>query len=119
MVVVELEKLAKKFDRFGWERDRGSLAHDGMIEDWIEALCDFPLDEIQAACRAAVLENPNRMPNEGHIRAQILAARKRRVSLRPVVAAEPVLRPEISPEDRAHRLAVVASLGLKRFGGEA
>lgn len=76
MVAVELEKLAKKFDRFGWERDRGSVAQDGMITDWIVTLCDFPLDEIQDACRAAVLERPNHMPNEGHIYQQIMAARK-------------------------------------------
>lgn len=76
MVAVELEKLAKKFDRFGWDRDRGSVAQDGLIEDWVNALGDFPLDEIQEACRAAVLERPNHMPNEGHIYQQIMAARK-------------------------------------------
>lgn len=75
-VAVELEVLAKKFDRFGWDRDRETPAQDRMIQDWIEALCDYPLDEVKAACRAAVMANPNKMPNEGHIYAQIIKARR-------------------------------------------
>ena len=76
MIGVELEVLAKKFDRFGWDRDKGTPSHVRTLTDWMDALCDFPLDEIQAACRAAVRDNPNKMPNEGHIRHQVMAARK-------------------------------------------
>lgn len=76
MVAVELEVLAKKFDRFGWDRDRGSHAQDRLIRDWIEALCNFPIEEITAACRAAVIKEPNKMPNEGHILACIMEARR-------------------------------------------
>lgn len=75
MVAVELEVLARKFDRFGWDRDRGSASQDRLIVDWVEALCDFPLSEIRDACRRAVQENPNRMPNEGHILQRIVATR--------------------------------------------
>lgn len=75
MVAVELEVLARKFDRFGWDRDRGSASQDRLIVDWVEALCDFPLSEIRSACRRAVQENPNRMPNEGHILQRIIATR--------------------------------------------
>jgi hypothetical protein len=75
-VAVELEVLAKKLDRFGWERDRGTAAHDRLILDWMDALQDYPLDEIRAACRAAVIDRPGQMPNEGHIIAQIKAARR-------------------------------------------
>ena len=73
---LELEVLAKKFDRFGWDRDRGSMAQDRIVLDWMDALQDFPLIEVRNACRAAVLSNPNRMPNEVHVKAQILAARR-------------------------------------------
>lgn len=120
MVAVELEKLAKKFDRFGWDRDRGSAAQDGMIIDWMDALCDFPLDEIQAACRAAVRDNPNRMPNEGHILQQVMAARKNKAA---AFMARPAQREVeekatqgVSDEDRAARAAFAAQL-LKGFGG--
>ena len=49
VVAVELEVLAKKLDRFGWERDRNSPAHDRTLIDWMDALQDYPLDEIRAA----------------------------------------------------------------------
>lgn len=75
MVAVELEVLAKKMDRFGWERDRNSPAHDRLVIDWMDALQDYPLDEIRAACREAVKARPNAMPNEGHIIAKIMEAR--------------------------------------------
>lgn len=75
VIAVELEVLAKKFDRFGWERDRGTAAHDRLITDWMNALQDFPLQEIREACAGVVLDNPGKMPNEGHIRAAIIKAR--------------------------------------------
>lgn len=84
MVAVELEVLAKKFDRFGWDRDRGSMAHDRMITDWMDALHDYPLDEIKIACIAAVLDQPNKMPNEGHIRAIIIKNRQNIVVSKPI-----------------------------------
>lgn len=83
MVALELQVLSKKFDRFGWDREQGSAAQDALIRDWIEALCDFPVDEVRAACRAAVLENPNKMPNEGHVRAKIMEARRKVVERLP------------------------------------
>lgn len=83
MVAVELEVLAKKYDRFGWDRDKGSAAHDRIITDWMDALQDYPLSEVRAACAAAVIASPNKMPNEGHIRAEILKARHRYVQSLP------------------------------------
>ena len=118
VVAVELEVLAKKLDRFGWERDRGSAAHDRLMIDWMDALQDYPIDEIRAACRAAVLENPNRMPNEGHVRAQILEARKRLVQALPK-PREPEREVDRSPEALERRREVAARLGLKTFGGDA
>lgn len=118
IIAVELEVLAKKFDRFGWERDRGSMAHDRMLTDWMDALQDYPLDEVRAACAAAVIDNPNRMPNEGHVRAAILNARKRHVAALPK-PAEPDA--ERVPVDRARAAAIMAEAGFapKRFGGDA
>lgn len=98
MVALELEILAKKFDRFGWDRDRGSAAQDAMIRDWIDALADFPLDEIRSACRAAVIDNPNRMPNEGHVRAKIMEARRAKVALLPKHVPDPP-RPRLTPDE--------------------
>jgi hypothetical protein len=80
MVALEQEVLALKFDRFGWDRDKGTPAHNRVVTDWMNALCDFPLGEVQAACRAAVIERPNHMPNEGHIVGHIQKARAVRVA---------------------------------------
>ena len=116
VVAVELEVLAKKLDRFGWVRDRNSPAHDRTLIDWMDALQDFPIDEIRAACRAAVIDNPNKMPNEGHVVAQIMAARARAVAARKRAAPpQEQPRPELTPEDRARRAAHAASI-LGGFG---
>lgn len=103
-----MEVLAKKFDRFGWERDRGSAAHDRMVCDWMDALQDYPLDEVRAACRAAVLSNPNRMPNEGHVRAEIISARKRSAAHYSAPVAQPVLQPERTDEEKRRAAELVA-----------
>ena len=93
VVAVELEVLAKKLDRFGWERDRGSAAHDRLMIDWMDALQDYPIEEVRAACRAHVINDPNRMPNEGHIVAQINKTRAAKIAMLP-------RRPEPEPERR-------------------
>jgi hypothetical protein len=106
-VAIELEVMAKKLDRFGWDRDRGSLAHDRMVTDWMDALQDYPLDEIKAACRAHVLARPRVMPNEGDIVARIMAARAHAVAafkaLSPAPSEPP--RPRTTPEQAARILA--------------
>ena len=116
MLAMEIEFLAKKFDRFGWDRERNTPAQDRQKLDFMDALQDFPLSEVQAACKAAVLANPNRMPNEGHIVAEVLNARKRAVVFKPRQVDTP--RPEITPEDLERRAALAAELlgNVKRMG---
>jgi hypothetical protein len=117
MLAMECEYLAKKFDRFGWERERNTPAQDRQKLDFMDALQDFPLDEVRAACRAAVLENPNRMPNEGHVRAAILNARKRHVATLPKPAERSEQR---QPVDAATADAIVRAAGFapRRFNGD-
>lgn len=116
MVGVELEVLAKKFDRFGWDRDRGSLAHDRTLADWMDALQDYPLSEVKAACRAAVLRSPNKMPNEGHVRAEIMKARAAIVSKLPMIEAREEPEPRVTKE-QAERILEEAGFKPRRFGG--
>ena len=118
LVAVELEVLAKKFDRFGWDRDLGTPAHDRLLMDWMDALCDYPLDEVQVACRAAVLDNPSKMPNEGHVKAQILKARAKVV----VKSPEPNIqahKPTDEERQSVSRMLQEAGFAPKRFGGDA
>ena len=106
--------MAKKLDRFGWERDRNSPAHDRIITDWMDALQDYPLDEIRAACREAVKARPNAMPNEGHIIAEIQKARALFLRLSaPKQKAEPE-RERISAE-RASEIMASAGFRPKRM----
>lgn len=115
VVAVELEVMAKKMDRFGWDRDRGSMAHDRIITDWMDALQDFPLDEIRAACRKWVEDNPRKMPNEGDIRAKVMAARAKVVAFLPKPDdAPPVER--VTPE-AASAILAEAGFAPKRMGG--
>jgi hypothetical protein len=118
MVAVELEVMAKKMDRFGWDRDRGSMAHDRLIADWMDTLQDYPLTEVRAACRAWVQDNPRRMPNEGDIRSKILAARSKHVAALPK-PAEAETQTERVSADRAAEIMAEAGFRPKRFGGDA
>ena len=116
MVAVELEVMAKKMDRFGWERDRGSMAHDRLVSDWMDALHDYPLDEVKAGCAAWVLSNPRKMPNEGDIRGEIQKARKRTVQALPRHSEPEPVKERVSDEARA-RIMKQAGFTPKRFGG--
>lgn len=109
MVALELEVMAKKLDRFGWERDRGTAAHDRMVTDWMDALQDYPLDEVQAACRAHVLAKPRVMPNEGDIVVQIMDARRRHVASLPKPIEPAAVRKPVSKDEAA---AILAKAGF-------
>ncbi len=116
MVAVELEVMAKKMDRFGWDRDRGTMAHDRLLVDWMEALQDYPLAEVQAACRSWVLNNSRKMPNEGDIVTLISKARASHVKAykaaqRPAPELE---RERITPE-LAAEITKSAGFFPKRF----
>jgi hypothetical protein len=118
MVAVELEVLAKKMDRFGWERDRGSAAHDRLLTDWMDALQDYPLDEVRAACRAAVIDSPNRVPNEGHIIAQIKAARRDKLAGMPRAQPPEPERQRVTAADAARILAQAGFAARRMEGGD-
>lgn len=105
MVAFELEVLAKKFDRYGWDRERGTAAQDRLIRDWVQALQDYPIEEISAACREAVLSRPSAMPNEGHILAKIMAARAMSLRLAPRRVEPEPEREKVSAETAAEILA--------------
>ena len=114
MVAVELEVMAKKFDRFGWERDRNTPVHDRLVMDWMAALQDYPLNEVQDACRKWVEAQPRKMPNEGDIKGLILSARQRKVSAqRPVIRQEAPREAPVSKEAAAEILAA-AGFSVKK-----
>lgn len=101
-MALELEALAKTYDRFGWDRDMGTPGQDKMIVNWMNALCDYPIDEVQDACARIIIDMPNKMPNQGHIIALIIKARGRILASQPPKEApepEPTVR--VTADQRA------------------
>lgn len=115
MVALELEVMAKKMDRFGWDRDRNSPVHDRLVTDWMDALHDYPLDEVRAACREAVKARPNSMPNEGHILEQITKARNDFARRNRQPEPEEQRGPRMTAE-RAAEIMAEANFTPKKFG---
>ena len=113
MLSLECEFLAKKFDLYGWERERGTAAQDRIKLDFMDALENYPLPEVQAACKQAVLDNPNKMPNEGRVLNIIRSARKRQraSSVRNITP-----EPEKVLPDAETRAAIMAKNGFKPKG---
>lgn len=118
MVAFELEVLSKKMDRFGWDRDRNTPAQDRLIADWIEALRDYPLDEVRAACRQWVKENPTKMPNEGGILALISNARREFVQRNRKYERAPDRGVERVSKEAAARILAEAGFGVRRMQGD-
>jgi hypothetical protein len=114
MIGFEQEVLAKKVDRFGWDRDAGSAVHDRMVTDWMNALQDFPLIEVQRACIAAISAKPDKMPNEGHVKAQILAARRLAIGGHPKPVEQVAERVAPNADMKARADAIMASFNKAR-----
>jgi hypothetical protein len=114
-VGFELEVLAKQVDRFGWDRGRGTASHDRVMMDWITALQDYPLGEVQAACRASIEANPNKMPNYGHVKAQIIKARAVFLANQPK-QREASKTPHKGDPDGASRTFAAVGYKPNRFG---
>lgn len=113
MVALELEVMAKKYDRFGWDRDRGTAVHDRLVMDWVRALQPFPLDEVREGCRLAIAESPHRMPHEGIVAQKVMDLRSRKAQdfMRKNRARTAVDEPDRgSPEDLARRRALSEEL---------
>jgi hypothetical protein len=89
---IELQVASAKVDRFGWDRMPPEL-RTRLRQDWMDALQDFALGEVQAACRQALGDNPRDAVNEQKIKALIIADRARRLAAIP----KP---PEPDPVDR-------------------
>lgn len=103
---IELEVASVKVDRFGWSKMPEAL-RIRLRQDWMDALQDFGLDEVRAACGEALEENPREATNEGRIKARIIAARARRLAALP---KPPEPMPEIRKPDAAIRAAQAAEL---------
>ena len=86
------------------------------MTDWLSALEDWPVADVQDALRRWVLDHPNKRPNFGHISAALKAQRGKEwaTSLPPSPPTEPT--PRISKE-RAAEILSEAGFRPKRMVG--
>lgn len=77
-----------------WQAPADEVSDRLRMADWLAALEDWPIVDVQDALRQWVLDNPDRRPNFGHISGLLKAARGKAWAERK--AAEP----ECAPEDR-------------------
>lgn len=108
----------RKHDKFGWDQMNAGMRR--MIrEDWLAVLSDYPVAEVRAACRLHTQEAPNKVPNEGHIKAIILRERGKVLAARPKpVPVEPARQaPTAEEKARVSQMMKDAGFTPKRFGG--
>lgn len=87
-----------------WQGKEDEASDALRMADWIAALEDWPISEIQDALRQWVMENPSRRPNFGHIAAKLKEARGKAWAERKQPEPEPVREP-ISKERAAEIMA--------------
>ena len=120
LVGFEMEVMASKLDKFGWQRDRGSGIAERLLTDWMDALQDYPLGEIQSACAYAIEENPGKMPHEGYIYKIIMRERAKVIAAtRPPKPVEhETHRPTEAERKRSADYLAQAGFAPKKFGSE-
>lgn len=118
MLAMELEVLAMKTDRFGWERERGSPIQDRLITDWMDTLQDYPLDEVQRGIVACLDAKPGKMPNERDVLFRVHKIRSQKI-VKPYKPPENV-NPPPTEEEKARINDLLASVGFatKRMKGD-
>lgn len=107
MVGFELEVLSRKLDRFGWDR-MDQRVKMRLMQDWIAALQDYPLDEIQSAI-TAILGRGDKSPNEHQVKAEILKARG--IVAREFQRQNPTQEPERERPSKEKAAAILRAAG--------
>ena len=95
-----------------WQNRPHEAVKEEIIADWMDGLETFTPNEIRAACRAWLSDNPRRKPNLGDIRAIVLAARRKAVPPKP---PEPKREPVTA--EAAQEILVKAGFAPNRIGG--
>lgn len=83
------------------------------MDDWMEALEDWPVYEVRDALRAWVINNPSRRPNYGDIRAILNKRRGQQWAGQKPQLKEPVRKPVSA--DRAAEIMAANGYSPRRF----
>lgn len=94
-----------------WQPDESPELQKAVLAHWLDALEDWPLDQVRRELIAWQMENPNRRPNPGHI-VKMLKKRRGEVYAQKLAAlpkpADPA--PVVTEEARQRNLEVIAQL---------
>ncbi|MDE0590437.1 hypothetical protein OU789_10910 [Halocynthiibacter sp. C4] len=86
---------------------------DRLVSDWMEALKDYSLEEIQTAIKQIQADKPKDATNEEVVAKRIVANRGRKLRMLPK-ATQPAPEPEtVTPEQKAKTEEILNSF-LKR-----
>lgn len=110
-----MEAMISKHDKFGWNQMNAGIRK--MIrEDWLAALQVFPLEEVRQACRMHTQEEPNKVPNEGHIKSLILRERAKVVRSQPKPVELEQRRSKLTDEQRAEADEMIKQFAQRAKG---
>ena len=116
---LELEVLSRKLDRFGWDSMDPAI-RTRLRADWMNALADFTLDEVQAACKLALRNKAKDALNEETIVGIIQSNRARIVAALPKPHDNAYQARDSKPQDERGRVADLVAKAfpsINRFGG--
>ena len=95
-----------KVDRFGWGQMNDTL-RKRLRQDWVDALQDFALAEVQDACKVALGGNPRDAVNEEKIKVLVIADRARRLA---AIPKQSLPAPVVDRPDAAERQRIAAEV---------
>ena len=96
--------------KFGWG-DLAMTKKAMILKDWMDALSQFSIDDIDEARREFTKTRPDKIPNEGHIRELIMSNRSKASRRGIPKHAEP------EPKERVTQEAADDILAKAGFGG--
>lgn len=115
LVAFELEKIGARMI-FGWammeQTEDGKALKQGMSQDWVDTLGDFPIAEVKRAIGDCLTDAPKQAPHEHAVKAAINARRGKAMATAPRISkqSEPEPSAPISDEEREKRKAFAESV---------
>lgn len=103
--------MSRKLDRFGWDQMDPTI-RTRLRADWANALADFTVDEVQAACREALRGKASEAMNEERIAAIIQRNRAKIVAALPKPREPEHVRIQPDEEQRRRANEIVAAAGF-------
>lgn len=94
-----------------WQPDEGTEMQKAVLAHWLDALEDWPLDQVRGALISWQMDNPNRRPNPGHIVQMLKKRRGEQYAQKLAALPKPAdAQPVVTEEARQRNLEVVSQL---------